>query len=70
MSSAGDMPIPKRTDPFTPGQDQDYILSKVQKYRHFYIDPLSDLRPYLEASGCRDFNYVTSFAKIQILAEI
>ena len=36
----------------------------------FYIDPLSDLRPDLEASGCRDFEYVTSFAKFKILAEI
>ena len=36
----------------------------------FYIDPLSDLRPDLEASGCRDFDYVTSFTKFQILAEI
>ena len=36
----------------------------------FYIDPLSDLRPDLEASGCRDFEDVTSFTKVQILAEI
>ena len=36
----------------------------------FYIVPLSDLIPDLEASGCRDFEYVTSFAKFQILAEI
>ena len=50
------MHIPKCTDPFTLGQYQDYI----QKYRHFYIDPLSDLRPDLEASGRRDFDYVTT----------
>ena len=38
------------------GQYQDY----TQKYRHtivLYIDPLSDLRPDLEESGCRDFEY-------------
>jgi len=33
----------------------------------FYIDPLSDLRPDLGASGCRDFDNVTSFAKFKIL---
>ena len=41
-----------------------------KKFDIFYIDPLSDLRPDLEASGCCDFEYVTSFAKFQILAEI
>ena len=35
-------------DPFTPGQYQDYIENK--KSDMFYIDPLSDLRPDLEAS--------------------
>ena len=39
-------------------------------YKGFYNDPLSDLRPDLEVSGCRDFDYVTSFTKFQILAEI
>ena len=33
----------------------------------FYIDPLSDMRPDLKVFGCRDFDYVTSFTKIQIL---
>jgi hypothetical protein len=32
-----------------------------------YIDPL---RPDLEMSSCRDFDYVTSFTKFQIFAEI
>ena len=36
----------------------------------FYIDPLSDLIPDLEAFGCRDFDYVTSFTKFLILAKI
>ena len=31
----------------------------------FYIDPLSDLRPDLEASGCRDFEYVTKYIVLQ-----
>ena len=29
----------------------------------FYIDPRSDLRLDLEASGCCDFDYVTTFTK-------
>ena len=36
----------------------------------FYIEPLSDLRLDLEPSDFRDFDYVTSFAKFQIFAEI
>ena len=36
----------------------------------FYIDPLSDLRPDLGASGYRDFDDVASFAKFKILTEI
>ena len=50
-----------------------YLLdSKIEfkKIDIFYSDPLPDLRPDLEASDCCDFDYVTSFAKIQILAEI
>jgi hypothetical protein len=66
MPPASDRHILKCTNPFTPGQYQDYI----QKCRHFYIGPVSDLRPYLEASGCCDFGYVTNFAKFQILVEI
>jgi hypothetical protein len=36
----------------------------------FYIDPLSDLRPDLEASGCCDFAYVNSFRKFRLWYEI
>ena len=50
-------PDPESTDPFIPGQYQDYI----QKFQYFYIDPLqvSDRRPELEASRCPDFGYVS-----------
>ena len=84
MSSACDMhtkfSMPKCTDPFTllhidiflhPHLHYVYYLGT---YRHFFIDPLSDLRPDLEESGCSDFEqlYVTrySFTKFQILSEI
>jgi hypothetical protein len=39
-----------------------------KSFNIFYIDPLSDLRPDLEASGCGDFAYVTIFSEFQILA--
>ena len=52
LSSAGDRQIPKCTDPFTAGQNKDYIL--VQKISIFFkLTPRSGLRPDLEASGCR-----------------
>jgi hypothetical protein len=55
MSPAGDRQIPKCTGLFMPGQYKDYI----QKLEFFILtDPLSDLRPDLEASGCRDFAIV------------
>ena len=50
-----------------------YLVNTRTTYKNFdifYNDPLSDLRPDLAASGCRDFEYVTSFTKFQILAEI
>ena len=66
-SSVGDRQAnPKSTNPFITGQYQDYI----QKFRYFYIDPLSDRRPDLEASGCRDLKIVNNFRKFQILSEI
>ena len=46
------------------------VRSRNTRIRNFYIDPLSDLRPDSEASGCLDFAYVTSFTKFQILYEI
>jgi hypothetical protein len=80
MSSVGDRQAdPKSTDPFITmfitGQFQDYMY--MQRFRYFHIDPLSpcnfslsDRRPDLEASGCRDFKIVNNFRKYQILSEI
>ena len=48
------------------------LVSGVDQYNNidiFLIDPLSDLRLGLEASGCRDFDNVTSFTKFKIVGE-
>ena len=73
LSSAGDRQIPKCTDPFIPGQYQDYI----QKYRYFlYWPPIRSETRFgsvwlmVWLSWFRLLQYVTSFTKFQILAEI
>ena len=49
-----------------------YLVNTRTTYKTFdifYNGLLSDLRPDLESSGCRDFDNVTSFATFQILSE-